>query len=114
MSQRSLHVAQILWPAFIVAGLIEMVVFAWVDPSALSFGSLQLGSQAVYTLAFFLFWALVAVSALLSHWMMQAGSTGKDSSAELDSSPTGAARTARGASRRTHQRRQRQHARSMA
>lgn len=114
MSQRSLHVAQILWPAFIVAGLIEMVVFAWVDPSALSFGSLQLGPQAVYTVAFFVFWALVAVSALLSHWMMQAGNADQDTSADVGQSSTGAARSPRGASRRTNQRRQRHHARSMA
>ncbi|HET8871586.1 MAG TPA: hypothetical protein VFM48_14155 [Aquabacterium sp.] len=112
MSQRSLHLAQILWPAFIVAGLIEMVVFAWVDPTALSFGGLELGSQAVYTLAFFVFWALVAVSSLLSHWMMQHGSADGDSAADCEPavSTTRSGKT----TRRPHQRRHRHHARSMA
>ncbi|MGE5453150.1 MAG: hypothetical protein ACM3VZ_15065 [Acidobacteriota bacterium] len=71
MTRRALHVAQILWPAFIVAGILEMVVFAWVDPQALSLGDVQLTAQAVYTIAFFVFWGLVAVSAELSHWMIR-------------------------------------------
>lgn len=78
MTQRALHIAQILWPAFIIAGILEMVVFAWVDPHALSLGGIQLGVQAVYTIAFFVFWALVAVSAELSHWMIKAADAAQE------------------------------------
>lgn len=74
MTPRALHIAQILWPAFIIAGILEMVVFAWVDPSALVLGGWPMKAQTVYTVAFFVFWGLIAISAELSHWMMKAGS----------------------------------------
>lgn len=56
-AQRLMWVA---WPAFLVAGVIEMVVFAVVDPSSLQWRgqSLELSRQAVYTLAFFFFWVV--------------------------------------------------------
>ena len=70
MKQRAL---QILWPAFMVAGVLEMLVFAVVDPADPHwFGGPSIGwsAQAVYTVAFLLFWALIstagAMTALLS------------------------------------------------
>jgi hypothetical protein len=57
----------IAWPAFLVAAVLEMVVFAVVDPGELHWldAPLSLSREAVYTLAFFLFWgATVASSAL--------------------------------------------------
>lgn len=57
------------WPAFLVAGLLEMVVFAMVDPSDLhTFGGgrIDLSPQAVYTLAFFVFWAATSVAGALT------------------------------------------------
>jgi len=78
--QRVLHAAQILWPAFLIAGVLEMVVFSWVDPTQLKLGQWQPDAQTTYSLAFFVFWALVTVSSLLSHWMMKAAS---DSPAEV-------------------------------
>ena len=58
----------IVWPAFLVAGLLEMLVFAFVDPQDLHwFGQdLDLSRQAIYTLAFFAFWALAMVSSALT------------------------------------------------
>ena len=58
----------IAWPAFLVAGLLEMLVFAMVDPSDLHwFGEpLGLSRQGVYTLAFFLFWAMTIASSALT------------------------------------------------
>jgi hypothetical protein len=72
MAQRALHTAQILWPAFLVAGLLEMAVFSWADPGLLRFGNWQPDPQIVYSLGFFAFWALVALASALSHWMMAA------------------------------------------
>jgi hypothetical protein len=48
----------IVWPAFLVAGGLEMLVFAMVDPQDLHwFGQpVELSRQGVYTLAFFVFW----------------------------------------------------------
>lgn len=71
MTQRVLHAAQILWPAFLVAGVLEMLVFAWVDPTQLRLGQWQPDVQTTYSLAFFMFWGLVTLSSLLSHWMMK-------------------------------------------
>ncbi len=58
----------IVWPAFLVAAGLEMLVFSVVDPQDLQwFGRpLTLSRQAVYTLAFFAFWALAATSSALS------------------------------------------------
>jgi hypothetical protein len=58
----------IAWPAFLVAGLLEVVVFGLVDPQDLQwFGHpLALSRQGVYTVAFFVFWALTMVSSGLT------------------------------------------------
>lgn len=58
----------IAWPAFLVAGLLEMLVFGLVDPQDLQwFGHpLALSRQGVYTVAFFVFWALTMVSSGLT------------------------------------------------
>ena len=58
----------IAWPAFLVAGLFEILIFGLVDPEDLqSFGHpLALTRQGVYTLAFFALWALTMVSSALT------------------------------------------------
>ncbi len=70
MSRRAL---QILWPSFLVAGVLEMLVFSAVDPGDLHwFGGapIDASAQAVYTVVFLLFWGAIetagALSALLS------------------------------------------------
>ncbi len=107
MSLRAVRAAQILWPAFVVAGVIEMVVFAWVDPGDITLLGEHVAPQAVYTLAFFVFWALTAVSGLISHWLLNAnGQSGADRAVVQPS----VAREGR----RSHRRHHRHHARSMA
>lgn len=58
----------IAWPAFLVAGLLEILVFGLVDPEDLQwFGHpLALSRQGVYSLAFFAFWVLTMVSSALT------------------------------------------------
>jgi hypothetical protein len=68
---RALHAAQILWPAFLAAAVMEMVVFSWVDPSTLRWGNWQPDSQTAYSLAFLTFWAVITLASLISHWMMK-------------------------------------------
>ncbi|MFN3736811.1 hypothetical protein [Hydrogenophaga sp.] len=65
LAQRWMWIA---WPAFLVAGVLEMIVFALVDPSDLHwFGQpLNLSRQAVYTLAFFVFWGVTMASSALT------------------------------------------------
>ena len=65
LNQRLMWIA---WPAFLLAGVIEMLVFAMVDPQNLHwFGQpLALSREAVYTLAFFVFWILTMASSALT------------------------------------------------
>lgn len=62
------HWMGIAWPAFLLAAVLEMVVFAMVDPGDLHwFGQpLDWSRQAVYTVAFFAFWGVTAVSSALT------------------------------------------------
>ncbi len=54
----------VAWPAFLVAGLLEMLVFAMVDPQNLHWAGqpLEISREGIYTLAFFAFWALTLVA----------------------------------------------------
>jgi hypothetical protein len=76
MTRRMLHVAQILWPAFLVAGVLEMVVFSWVDPGLLRLGTWQPDIMTAYSLSFLVFWGLVAFASGMTHWLMGAASPG--------------------------------------
>ena len=69
-----LRAMAILWPAFLMAGVLEMLVFALVDPGSLHwFGGEQVGlsSSAVYTLAFFVFWGVIATAGALTQLLGQ-------------------------------------------
>ncbi len=68
------RVMVILWPAFLMAGVLEALVFVWVDPAQLRwFGdtSLDLSSTAVHTLAFLLFWGVIATAGALTSLLEQ-------------------------------------------
>ena len=65
MHQRAMT---ILWPSFAMAGVLEGLVFSVVDPADLHFGHFPVDAspQAVYTVAFMAFWALIATSGALT------------------------------------------------
>lgn len=71
MSRRTLHIAQILWPAFFMAGVLEMLVFSALDPSLVRIGPWEPEARTVYSLGFFVFWAVLSLSGALSHLMMR-------------------------------------------
>ena len=59
----------ILWPAFLMAGVLEMLVFALIDPHDLHwFGGapVDLSASTVYSLAFFVFWAVISTAGALT------------------------------------------------
>ena len=62
------RVLRIVWPAFLAAGVLEMLVFAFVDPADLHWGTrlLDASPSGVYTLAFFAFWAVTGLSSWLT------------------------------------------------
>jgi uncharacterized membrane protein YcfT len=58
----------IVWPAFLMAGVLELLVFAVVDPQDLNwFGhAFEMSRQTVYTLGFFVFWFVIALAGALT------------------------------------------------
>lgn len=69
MRERLLWVA---WPSFLMAGLLEMLVFSAADPAELhGLGDwpARLGELGVYTLAFAAFWAACALGCSLTLWL---------------------------------------------
>ncbi len=63
------RIASIAWPAFLMAGVLEIVVFAMVDPGALNgLGGLPspLGAMTIYSIAFLVFWAIVAAACAMT------------------------------------------------
>lgn len=64
---------QIGWPAFVMAGVIEALVFAVVDPAGLHwFGGERIdwSAQAIYTVSFFIFWLVIATACGISRALM--------------------------------------------
>lgn len=61
----------VVWPAFLLAGVLEMLVFAFVDPGELHWhgNALDWSRAAVYTVSFFVFWAVTAASGALTLWL---------------------------------------------
>ena len=59
----------ILWPSFVMAGVLEGVVFSVVDPADLRWLGhvpVEASPQAVYTVSFLAFWALISTSGALT------------------------------------------------
>lgn len=58
----------VLWPAFLVAAVAEMIFFALFDPADLHvFGvPLEVERMPVYTIAFFFFWAMTSAASALT------------------------------------------------
>ena len=61
-------------PAFLAACILEALVFALIDPLELTWGQAHLGwsRQTVYTLAFFVFWGVVAIAASVAVMLARA------------------------------------------
>ncbi len=58
----------IAWPAFLVAAVLELMVFAVLDPEMLTLFGKPAGwsRQAVYTVTFLIFWVMMMVSSGLT------------------------------------------------
>jgi hypothetical protein len=65
--------ALVFWSGFLTACMLQGLVFAMVDPSEVHWSGhiIQPSRQAVYTLAFFSFWSIGAISCALSLWLAQ-------------------------------------------
>lgn len=58
----------IAWPAFLVAAVLELMVFSVLDPEMLTLFGKPAGwsRQAVYTVTFLIFWVMMMVSSGLT------------------------------------------------
>ncbi len=65
----------VAWPAFLASCILEALVFAVIDPLELTWGQAHLGwsRQAVYTLAFFVFWGVVALASSMALLLARSG-----------------------------------------
>ena len=69
MNRKTRNTLVIAWPAFLMAGVLEMLVFSLVDPASLhAFGGapVALSARAVYSLAFFVFWGVIALAGAIT------------------------------------------------
>ena len=67
----------ILWPAFVMAGALEALVFVVVDPTALHWYGIEplnWSTSAVYSVTFLIFWAVIATSGAITHLLEAPGS----------------------------------------
>ena len=64
----------VLWPSFLMAGVLEMLVFAVIDPEQMTwFGGapIEWSRQAVYTVSFLLFWGVISTAGALTALLMR-------------------------------------------
>ena len=67
------QVMAILWPAFVMAVVGELLFFTVIDPGELYFlgRPVELGPVATYTIGFLLFWALAAASSAFTYFLLR-------------------------------------------
>ena len=69
MSARAQWVMSVLWPSFLAACVLELLVFGMVDPQDMHWfggGPPPLPRLSVYTMAFFAFWGICGVAASIT------------------------------------------------
>ena len=66
------HIIWILWPAFIAAGIAEVVFFTVIDPKQLYLlgQPIEMSAMTTYSIGFFLFWLLCIGSSLMTYFML--------------------------------------------
>ena len=63
----------LIWPSFLVSCVLEVLVFAVLDPHSLHWMGhpVEISRQAVYTLAFFLFWGAIMTACGLTLFLLK-------------------------------------------
>ena len=70
MPKTAKEMLAVLWPAFLAACLVEIVVFASFDPHDIrAIGDADVDPYSIYSIAFFAFW-LIASLAGLATWKL--------------------------------------------
>ena len=68
------HVIWVLWPAFVAAGIAEVIFFTLIDPQQLYLlgEPVNVPPLAAYSIGFFLFWLVCAGASLMTWFMLPA------------------------------------------
>jgi hypothetical protein len=64
----------VAWPSFLMAGVLEMLVFSLVDPGQLHwFGgaAIEWSPMTVYSVAFIVFWIVISAASAMSHLLSE-------------------------------------------
>lgn len=81
----------VVWPSFLMAGVLETLVFAFVDPARLQWLSgapLAVSATAVYSIAFLVFWLVISLAGAITQVLaMGVGETETDREPELSTPP---------------------------
>ncbi len=65
-------IISVLWPGFLVAGAATIVTFTVIDPRQISeCGGPDISRTGWYSVGFFLFWLMTALSSLLTCYFQQ-------------------------------------------
>jgi fructose-specific phosphotransferase system IIC component len=66
------HIIWVLWPAFIAAGIAEVVFFTVIDPQQLYLlgQPMELPVLATYSIGFLMFWLICSGSSLMTYFML--------------------------------------------
>ena len=73
------RVLLIVWPAFVMAGVLEALVFVVVDPTALHWYGIEplnWSISGVYSITFLIFWFVIATSGAITHLLESPGPGG--------------------------------------
>ena len=73
------RVLLIVWPAFVMAGVLEALVFVVVDPTALHWYGIEplnWSISGVYSVTFLIFWFVIATSGAITHLLESPGPGG--------------------------------------
>ncbi len=68
------RIAVILWPAFLMAAVLELFIFALVDPAQLHGPNgvpLPFSVQTIYSLGFFVFWSVTAGGCAITAFLLE-------------------------------------------
>ena len=70
------RVLLIVWPAFVMAGVLEALVFVVVDPTALHWYGIEplnWSISGVYSVTYLIFWFVIATSGAITHLLESPG-----------------------------------------
>jgi hypothetical protein len=74
VSRETIKWMWVIWPSFLMAGVLEVLVFAVVDPSELAMAHepMQWSVRAIYSVSFFTFWLATFCSSIVTAWLSSA------------------------------------------